>query len=999
MTKAFKISLIFLLISSNSIFGQTSNIFGLRDNPPEVFAFDNARIMVSSGNILFDGTILIRDGLIENVGQNIDIPDDAWVFDLEGKYIYPGFIELYSDIGMPSIDKRNNNNNKSDANSRNSNYSGNYPGASKRGAYHNNPHVRSWYEAAGQFKPEKDKAQKMRSQGFTVAHTIPPYGIFKGNTAVVSLGEGSGKDLVIKSNVAQAISFDISPELQGDYPTSLMGVIALIRQTFHDTDWFLDAHKVYYEDPVGMKQPEINFAFASLIEAYNRKQPVIISARDEIASLRAENIANEFDLKLWLKASGKEYRRLNAFVDIDYPIIVPVDFPEKPEVDNFEKTIELSLESLMHWELAPENPARIYKEGIDMIITSDGTWSSGEFLKQLRLTVKRGLPEYAAIDALTINPARLLQIDEKYGTLEKGKKANFFIADGNIFEPETKIEEVWIGGRKYSVEKPHELTAQGKWQLSVNDTSAYILELKGEVGNYQGKLIADSKEYELKNAKFDKQRITFMAKDVFDVDEEVIRFSGQVSEESIYGIGERSSGEFFNWKAEKIDNMDDDHKPEKNNENEDEDEAEEQKVFSCVLRPPMEYGLTEKPKQVDCLHIKNVTIWTQSEQGILKKGDILVSNGKIKEVGKNIDPPSGCRIIDASGKHLTPGLIDPHLHTSISGRVNETGNAIVSETRVKDVLNPNNIWIYRLLAGGLTTANLLHGSANPIGGQDAVVKMRWGSLPREMIFEEAKPGLKMALGENVKAMQNRYPDTRMGTEQIIRDAFSAAIDYKTKRDKKQQKGLPYRKDIQLEVLLEVLEGERVVHAHAYRHDEMQMLIRLAEEFGFTIRSFEHTVEGYKIADVLAEHGAAAIVWTDWSSFKMEAYDAIIYNARLLNEQGVLTSLHSDNTRLATRMHWEAGKIAGTGVKEIEAMNMITINPAKILGVDHLVGSIEEGKHADFVIWSQHPLNGFAYAEQTWIDGRKYFDRKKDRETLKEVLKLKNNLTNKVLENN
>ncbi len=999
MVRIFKLSVFFLFISFVFLNAQTQQVVGLRDNTPSVFAFTNARIYQSSGNIIHEGTLVVREGLIEQVGTNIEIPEDAWIFNLNGKTIYPGFIEMYSDAGLPKIESAREEARK-DINIPRAYeelvtqfFSGALTTKAQQGAYHWNPHVRSWYDAAGHYSYDEDRVGNIRKKGFTTAHIIPPYGVFKGQTALVSLGEGSSSELVNRSNIAQAMSFQRNSEFGRGYPTSLMGVIALMRQTFYDTKWYLEAHNNYHEDPAGVKRPEKNLSLAALIEAAHGKQPVIFSVDDEMALLRALNIASEFDINLWIKASGKEYRRMDEIADSNFPFIVPLDFPEKPDVDCFDKSIDLSLETLMHWELAPENPARLHESGAKIVITSAGTKNSNEFLKQLRLSVNRGLPEYAALDALTVNPAQILNIEDTHGTLEKGKTANFIITDGNIFDSDTKIEEVWIDGKLYPADKPHEPTAQGKWRMMVNDTIAYDIKLKGTVGAYEGKFLLNDEEIELKNVRFDKQRISFLAEEGFDIEGGIVRMSAQVSEKHMYGIGEKPSGKIFNWKAEKIDDLDAQEKPEDDKNNE-EDDFE---TLSTLLYPPMEYGITETPDQPRCVLLKNATIWTQGPEGIIEEGDMLIRNGSIEDVGNDIREPRNCKVIDVSGKHVTPGLIDPHLHTSIARGVNEVGNAITSETRIKDVIDPNNVWIYRLLAGGLTTANLLHGSANPIGGQDAVIKMRWGGGPNDVIFEEATPGLKMALGENVKGMQTRYPNTRMGTEQIIRDAFQAALDYRTQRDEKMSKGLPFRKDLQLEALLEVLEGNRIVHAHAYRHDEMIKLMRIAEDFGFKITSFEHTVEGYKIADVLREHGAAAIVWTDWSSFKMEAYDAIIYNARLLAEQGVLTSLHSDNTRLATRMHWEAGKIAGTGVNETEAMNMITLNPAKILGVDHLVGSLEEGKHADFVIWSEHPLNGFAYAEQTWIEGRKYFDRDDDRRLTREVLKLKNALTNKVLE--
>ncbi len=964
MNRFFVLIFSVFFIFNLSITAQTSRVVGLRNNTPSVYALTNAKIVVSPGRVIDKGILLVRDDIIEFAGTDIKIPEDAWLIDMEGKTLYPGFIDMHVESEIPEPFKM-------------------------EGAVHWNPQIRSWYNAVSNFDPEREEMDNLRSQGFVIAQLIPPAGIFKGSTALVSLGKGDKNMLVVRSGVAQAMGFTRSNELGGSYPTSLMGSISLIRQTFYDADWYQEAHSVFMDDPEGIERPEFNLALESLLDEVNSRKPVFFNARDEIDFMRAYDIASEFDLDLWVMGSGHEYRRLQVFKDAEVPLVLPLAFPGVPEIEKPEDAMNISLEELRHWDFAPENPGRLSKAGINFSFTASGPDNSSSFLKNLRIAVQRGLQEDAALAALTVTPAELLGIEKQYGTLDNGKKASFIVAGGNIFNPSTKIEEVWVDGNQFEIDKPVSPDVRGKWKIESAITGLHMLEIGGNSAKLKGTVEKENKKISLKSVKYDEHRVNI----IFSGDsigmKGIIRMSAAVSDDELYGIGETPDGNILNWKAERIEHFT--------------EENEEQERFSSmtdgkVLYPSMEYGYENRPVMPDHLVLRNAVIWTQGPQGRIENSDMLVSKGRIVEIGNNISAPRRAVEIDAAGKHITPGLVDPHLHSSIKGGVNEVGNNMTPETRIKDVIEPDNIWVYRLLAGGMTTANLLHGSANPVGGQDAVIKMRWGALPEEMLLKEAMPGLKLALGENVVRNPGQYPNTRMGAEQIIKDAFQAAKDYMEEWDhwESARTGFPPRKDLQMEALVDVLNGERVIHAHAYRHDEMQMLMRLAEEMGFHIASFEHTVEGYKIADVLRDHGTAAIIWTDWSSFKVEAADGILYNARILTENGVLTSLHSDNTQLSTRMNWEAGKMLATGIDEITAMDLITINPAKILGADKYVGSLEPGKHADFVIWSGHPLSGFSYAEQTWVDGRKYFDRDEDMERREEVRQERSNLIQKAI---
>ncbi|GBC82781.1 D-hydantoinase [bacterium HR10] len=404
----------------------------------------------------------------------------------------------------------------------------------------------------------------------------------------------------------------------------------------------------------------------------------------------------------------------------------------------------------------------------------------------------------------------------------------------------------------------------------------------------------------------------------------------------------------------------------------------------------------------DVTLIRGATILTVT-RGRIENGSILIRGGKIAAVGRNLQAPPGAKVIDATGKYIMPGIIDCHSHIAIDGGVNEGTLAVTSMVRIEDVLNPTDINIYRDLAGGVTTANILHGSANPIGGLNAVIKLRWGKTAREMLFEGAMPGIKFALGENPKRSNftpppgtpRRYPATRLGVESVIREAFTQARNYMRQweeYERRRQAGenvVPPRRDLKLEPLVEVLQGKRLVHAHAYRADEILMLIRLAEEFGFKVATFQHVLEGYKVAREIAAHGAGASTFSDWWAYKVEAYDAIPYNGAIMARKGVVVSFNSDSAELARRLNLEAAKaMKYGGLSEDEALALITINPAKQLRIDHRVGSIEVGKDADLVIYSGHPLSVYSIVEKVFIDGQLYFDREADLARRAEIQKEK-----------
>ncbi len=384
--------------------------------------------------------------------------------------------------------------------------------------------------------------------------------------------------------------------------------------------------------------------------------------------------------------------------------------------------------------------------------------------------------------------------------------------------------------------------------------------------------------------------------------------------------------------------------------------------------------------------IKNATVLT-AVKGTLQNTDILVQNGKITKIGKGLSAPAGVTVIDATGKYVTPGIIDCHSHSMLDA-INEGAFSVTSMVRTRDMLDPTDITIYRALAGGVTSANLLHGSANSIGGQNTTVKFKWGHPVEDFVIADAPPGIKFAMGENVRQTTQaqqpgrplRYPRTRQGTIEVMRDAFLRARDYKQAWDdyKAGKSKVQPRKDLELEPLVEVLEGKRLVHCHGYRSDEHLNLMLLADEFGFKIATLQHGLEAYKIAPEIAKHGTGVSIFTDSWGYKLEAWDAIPYNAYILWKNGVVVSINSDSDERMRRLNLDAAKVEKYGgVPEQDALQMITLNPAKQLGIDKRTGSIEVGKDGDLVIWNDHPFSVFSRVETTLIEGEVFFDRAKD----------------------
>ena len=951
---------------------RTEPIAGLRANATGFHALVGARVVTAPGQVLDNATIVIRNGVVAAVGAGMAPPAGARVWELKGLTVYPGFVDAHADLGGDTP-----------------------PQGGDVGPTHWNPQVRAWFSTTANLKDDTTRRTALRSLGFGAALAVPRQGLFRGTASVVHLGDAGVRERVLRPDLAQSIGFSRSFALGGTYPNSSMGTIALMKQTLLDAEWYGRAWGAYETSGRSILPPETSEALAALGKAVKGQQPVVFQTNNEEEYLRAFKLASEYKLTPWFRGSGQEYRLVDVLKGRPQPLIVPLNFPDAPNVANPEAASNVSLADLRHWYLAPTNPAQLAANAIPFALTADGLSSLNQFFPNLRVAVARGLTPDKALAALTTVPAGFLGIEKTHGTISVGKVANLVVSEGDLFTEEGAIRDVWVQGTRYGVTRAPQVDPRGTWTIASEDQGTFrsaTLRLEGPLNRIRGtiempsrrpvnltgvRIIAETGRLE---ATFNGEQLGL---------EGSVLLSGSVRGEEFFGWMSLPTGTDANYKGTRTEAY---QGPARGAV-----AVKVPKIDLPFVRPSMEYGRSAPPAQPAAVLVRNATVWTSGPQGKLENADLLVQAGKVVRVGTGLTAPAGATVIDATGKHVTPGLIDPHTHGGVTD-INESGFAIVPEVQMGDVVTHNNIWFYRQLAGGLTTTMIKHGSANPIGGENVFVKTRWGSLPDEYKIQGAPRTVKFALGENPKRNPNRYPNTRMGVQEIIRDHFMAARDYEKewKSWEKTKTGLPPRKDLRMEALLDILNRKLLVSSHGYRADEFLALMRLTEEFGFKVQTLQHGVEAYKIADELKKSGVAAVVWSDWGAFKMEAYDATSYNARLLLEAGVVTSLHSDDNEISTRMNWEAGKLLRSGVSEVDALHTVTINAAKAVAIDGRIGSLEPGKDADFVIWNGNPLSQFTKAEQTWVDGRKYFSLDEDKVLRDEVAKQRAQLVQAVI---
>jgi N-acetylglucosamine-6-phosphate deacetylase len=940
--------------------GSTRPAEGLRVNTPRVVALTNVKIVASPGSVIERGSVVMRDGMIEAVGE-VAPPADAVVIDLDGRWVYPGLIDVYAEMPASAFE--------------------NDPAASElMGAGYWNGEVRPQVRASRVFKPDAKANETMRKAGVVARYLAPPGGLIKGVGMVVHTGEGRADESIIQTDGLMHAAITSRRGRQG-YPSSPMGAFTLVRQALYDADWYARANEARRAD-ASTPAIETNEALAALSAYRATKKPMVIDAPDELYAMRVLAIGREFEMPVVVRGVGFEYQLAQQLGEAKANVITTLKFPNPPDVTSPARARSTTLAGLMHWDLAPENAARLHAAGCTVMFGSQGLPDAGDFLKQLRVAVARGLPADAALAAVTTNAAGLLGLEASLGTISPGKVASVVVVDGEMFDPKSRVRETWVAGQRFQ----HDLAGgqDPRGTFTVTEPARFDLVVDGTRDALTvsvRRVNADettSDAVKAANVKFVGSALSFTIEGASFDAPGIILVSLTLDGGALVGAATMPDGSRVPLKLTRGDAaVADEAKP-----------AEPVKALIEPNWPIGAYGRTGLPERPRAVLFKNATVWTSGEAGVIEAGQVLVVDGKIRAVGRDlaIDAVEGMLTIDCEGKHITPGIIDAHSHIATDGGINESGQAITCEVRIGDFIDPTDINIYRQLGGGVTAANILHGSANPIGGQNQVIKMRWGALPEELKFENAPPGVKMALGENVKQSNwgdnftTRYPQTRMGVEQIMHDAFRAAKDYERawKTWNETKLGLPPRRDLELEALVEIVNGTRMIHCHSYRQDEILALMRTAEKLGMKIHVFQHILEGYKVAPEMARHGAMASAFSDWWAFKIEVYDAIPYAGAIMHDAGVNVSFNSDDAELARRMNLEAAKATKYGgVDPVEALKFVTLNPAMQLGVAGRVGSIEAGKDADLVVWSGPPMSVYSTAQQTWIDGRKYFDRADD----------------------
>ncbi len=955
-------------------------IRGLQNGQPQLIAIVGATVWLAPQAYLKDGVILLREGRIVEVGSRstVKIPAEAQVLTYPASaWVYPAFIEVWSSWGLRS----------SAAGSGGIQYD-----PTRHPAYYPADAVRLDFAAETAFVYDTEQAKRLREMGFAVAHIAPKEGILRGTGVSILLSEQLPMDKrLLPGKPILHAGFEKGNSSQM-YPTAKMGSIALVRQVLYDWLWY----RQFAQPPVQ------NVALRRLGELWRDTLRWVWIAQTPEDAFRVAKLTDEWRqggaIRWALLGTGYEYEWL-SYLPKSGLYILPVGLPSLPPLQSAEGYRHLPLLALRRWETAPFRVKWLLRAGHAIALTSQGLSESETFWEHLRTLARTGIAPDTLLLCLTQTPAQWLGLMD-VGRIAPNHYANLLIFSDTLWNPTAKLAEVWVAGERHLLIPLLSALPQGTYVVSEIGWTWEFPLVKGLPIN--ARLILSPKDTQQVEVRYDLLRGTFSTR---------VKAEGAAGDHTfellgdsvLSGIWLMPNGERRFWRAQRIAMPDSEPSPKRPA------ILSEDSLHSRRTYPAGLYGRETYPPQMPLL-IRGATVWTGDT--ILPDTDVLIAEGKIRRIGRALPAPPEAQIIEAHGAALTAGMIDEHSHIAIEGGVNEYSDAVTAEVRISDVIDPTDVNIYRHLAGGVTTVQLLHGSANPIGGQSACIKLRWGLPADSMLFTEAPPFNKFALGENVKqsnwgdAYTIRYPQTRMGVEQIMTDAFMAARRYIAEKEayeavrKRNPTAIAPRRDLRLEPLAEILQQKRYITCHSYVQSEILMLMRLAERFGFRVRTFTHVLEGYKVAPEMKLHGAFASTFSDWWAYKYEVIDAIPHNAAILLKHKVPTCINSDDAEMGRRLNQEAAKILRYGgaelsIDSIEAWRTVTVYPAQALGISHRVGYIREGYDADVVLWDRPtPLSVYSQVRFTLVDGRKLYDRELDRQAYERAMQEKKLLVEK-----
>lgn len=974
--------------------------------------FKNAKVVTEPGKVIDKAHVLVRHGRINAIGTDVPIPADAEVIDAEGLTILPGFIDAGASIFLQDAKPQ-------PVEGRSIEIS-KYALAGMRQDDRNA--LTPEFDAGEHLTTKAEDLDRYRQSGFVAVHVVPSGRIASGRGAVLNLSS-----LPLRESLLVPQSFatmQLSERGGGEYPSTNMGVHAHLRQTFLDAQRHATQQRLFAANTPNIARPAADAALDAMNSMRTPAVKTLFVATSRDDHDRSLNFASEHQLRPVILGGHEAYRVVDRLKKTETDVIAYVDFGDEPKAESpkpgddpyadLPEPQRVRDHKRSEWKERVTGLAELHKAGVRFAVSSRDGKAPADLLKGLRQAIANGLDRDVALAAITTQSAAILGLDQELGSIAVGRPAYFVVMTGAFDNDQSKVRYVVINGQRYEYHKdakpvapaspgqPAPLQVGGTWNVEIDAADGKVrgeLELAQNDRSLSGRFKSDQGDGRLSSGKVSAESLEFVVSIGAGDSAVALKFDGKLEGETLRGNLKSPFGAATKWSALKQEP-----KPQPNAvvQLTTIEAADVPKIADATApsneKPaaqssePFEFPEDRRARPVQSgghLFIKGATVLTATGK-TLPATSILVKNGTIIAIGPDLQPEPNMLVINAEGRYVMPGIIDTHSHIMISngiGGVNEATASIVCEVRVRDVVNSADPSEYRALAGGVTTARLLHGSANCIGGQDAVVQLKHGTSANDHLFPGAHSGIKFALGENVKFRTGRFPNTRLGVEATLNRAFLEALDYRRQWqqfEKTRQaagadadKLLPPRRDLRLDALVGLLNGEKFIHSHCYRADEILMLLRVAENHGIRVWSLQHVLEGYKVAPEIVKHGASCSTFADWWAYKVEAFDAIPHNAALLHEAGANAVIKSDDWELVRHLYLEAAKTVRYGNMPPDvALQTITLNPARELGLADRLGSIEVGKQADLAIFSGHPLNAFSRCEQTIIAGEVYFTRDK-----------------------